>query len=597
MNSLKLLLILLLTVMTTLPGFAQDVAIGEAFQVGTTYWITQQNSTVGKMVSRDSESGTHFVWTKGMDANNNNRQVYYNFCDDNIQMTTQDQLDRNDARIDFDDRSGYVSMTLHEFDNEISAIAFYHLSGEGAFAIDLERGLGAFEPNPFSGPPRNIIISTKGAVDRNGRMHVLGVIFDMMDAAAFEVNLWSADMGDDIGDWDIANPRPIEVTTGLSHHIAAATESDEVAIAWHHNILGGNAPDYWDGTTEYTMNNDLYLYVSPDGEEFEFDEALNLTNTIEADPERDAPYSYGDTLRPFNDVDMIYDGEVLHVVFSVRGFWADPFEDEQPPVERITMNESLIWHWDSESDSLTLVADGWYENEGVPGPQHNNVTLPSLGIDEDGKLYCVWRQVTEDDRNRGDYCYGEVMLSLSDDHGVTWSEAINLTETTTEGESEYVDELYPSLAEMVDDDLHISYLLAAENFDGINRMIYQRVAVEDLPDVDDLPMPRDGFQYHNINPASVQDDITYLPTELTLSAYPNPFNSHATLRYSLPRSGEVMLVLLDVTGRALQTQALGKHLAGEHSLSLDGNDLPTGIYFARLEVNGVSRTQKLLLVK
>lgn len=597
MKTLKLLLIISFILTPALYLLAQDVAIGETFEVGTTYWVTQQNSTVGKTISRDGDRGTHFVWTNSLDANNATRQVWYNFCDQNIRQELQDQLNANEVRIDHGARSGYVSMTLHDFGEGPSAVAFYHLSGPGAFAIDLERGLGAFSPNSFAPPQSSIIISTKGTVDRNGRVHALGVIFDMMNAASFEVNLWSGDIGDDIGDWDIGNPRPIEVTTGLSHHIVAATESDEVAIAWHHNILGNNAPDEWDGTTEYTMNNDLYLYVSPDGQEFDFDEPFNLTHTIEADPERDAPYSYGDTLRPFNDVDMLHDGEVLHVVFSVRGFWADPFEDESPPVQRITVNESFVWHWDSQSDSLTLVADGWYENAGVPGAQHNNVTLPSLGIDGNGKLYCIWRQVTEDDRNRGDYCYGEVMLATSEDHGITWSEAVNLTETTTAGESEYVDELYPSLAETVDEYLHISYLLAPENFDGINKMIYQRVEVADLPDVENLPMPRDGFQYHNIDPASVYDDINYLPTELTLSAYPNPFNSHVTLNYSLPYSGEVKLSLMDVSGRLLQDHTVGRQSAGEYAVALDGADLPAGIYFARLEAGEFVRTQKLLLVK
>ncbi len=579
-------------------SYSQEVALGEAFIVGTTFWDIQQNSTVGKTISRDDQRGVHFVWTKSFDAQNANRQVYYNFFDENIRMTIQDQLDRNEVRIDNDERSGYVSLVTHVFGEELLAVPFYHLSGPAAFAIDWERGGGAFSPFHFSQGGMDLIISAKGAVDRNDRMHVIGSIFNPMAAATFELNLWNAEMDDgDISDWNIDNPIPIEITSGLGHHIVAATETDQVAIAWFHSIPGNPPPREWEGTTAYSMNNDLYVYESPDGDDWNFEDIINVTRTIESDSDLDEPYSYGDTLRPYNDLDMLYVGDVLHILFSTRGYWADPLQEVEPPVERLTEDKSFIWHWDSESDTLTLVADGWYDNDGTPESQHNNVARPSIGIDADGKMYCLFRQVTDDDMAGGGYCYGELMLTMSSDDGITWSEAINLTETTTEGESEYVNELHPSLAELVDDDLHIYYQLSAEGFDGQEKMIYQRIPVADLPEVDDLVLLRNGFQYHMVNPASVGNDIVQLPQSLEMSAYPNPFNSTTTIGYSLHKSGDVGLILSDISGRLIHSQMFSNQSIGEHSVAVDASDLPTGIYFARLEANGMSDMKKLVLVK
>ncbi len=106
-----------------------------------------------------------------------------------------------------------------------------------------------------------------------------------------------------------------------------------------------------------------------------------------------------------------------------------------------------------------------------------------------------------------------------------------------------------------------------------------------------VPIYRFGAVGINEDQAPVSSLFTLHPV------FPNPFNSQATVRYSLPRSGDVTLSLMDITGRILRTQVIDKREAGEHSLVIDGTDLPAGIYFSRLEANGMTRTQKLLLVK
>ncbi len=92
-------------------------------------------------------------------------------------------------------------------------------------------------------------------------------------------------------------------------------------------------------------------------------------------------------------------------------------------------------------------------------------------------------------------------------------------------------------------------------------------------------------------------DIVQLPQSLEMTAFPNPFNSTTKIGYSLNKSSDVNIILSDVSGRLLYSQMFSNQTVGEHSVTIDASDLPTGIYFARLEANEMSDMKKLVLVK
>ena len=79
---------------------------------------------------------------------------------------------------------------------------------------------------------------------------------------------------------------------------------------------------------------------------------------------------------------------------------------------------------------------------------------------------------------------------------------------------------------------------------------------------------------------------------------PNPARSALTLRFTLPREAAVKLVVFDVNGRRVRELASGAQPAGEHAIAWDlrdqnGRAVGTGLYFVRLEAEGVALTQKL----
>ena len=100
-----------------------------------------------------------------------------------------------------------------------------------------------------------------------------------------------------------------------------------------------------------------------------------------------------------------------------------------------------------------------------------------------------------------------------------------------------------------------------------------------------------------VNATSADDAFILPPSSFSLSAHPNPFNAVTTISFLLPTASDVELSVFDVAGRHVQTLHDGVLNAGEHRIVFDADNLPSGIYFARMEMSSQLSTQKLLLIK
>lgn len=93
------------------------------------------------------------------------------------------------------------------------------------------------------------------------------------------------------------------------------------------------------------------------------------------------------------------------------------------------------------------------------------------------------------------------------------------------------------------------------------------------------------------------------PPQFALSQNsPNPFNASTMLRIVLNESGKVRLSIYNVVGQEVAVLAEGVMHAGPHTVLWDGRDaqgvaVGSGLYFARLEAEGVVHTRKLLLIR
>lgn len=88
--------------------------------------------------------------------------------------------------------------------------------------------------------------------------------------------------------------------------------------------------------------------------------------------------------------------------------------------------------------------------------------------------------------------------------------------------------------------------------------------------------------------------------ELSLAAiYPNPFTSSTTttISYSLSSPESVVLRVFDQLGREVAVLARGRRPAGRHTTTFEAANLPSGIYFIRLEARGNTETQSVMVLR
>ena len=98
------------------------------------------------------------------------------------------------------------------------------------------------------------------------------------------------------------------------------------------------------------------------------------------------------------------------------------------------------------------------------------------------------------------------------------------------------------------------------------------------------------------------------PNTFTLGQnFPNPFNPTTTIRYELPLSGEVRLVVFNILGQEVVTLVDAQQSAGFHTVTWNGvnqarQHIASGVYFYRITVKdgdkiGYANAKKMLLLK
>ena len=92
--------------------------------------------------------------------------------------------------------------------------------------------------------------------------------------------------------------------------------------------------------------------------------------------------------------------------------------------------------------------------------------------------------------------------------------------------------------------------------------------------------------------------------EFTLDQnHPNPFNPVTAIRFALPNSDEIELVIYSLTGQKVATLANGYRAAGTYMISWDGRDddgraLASGVYVYKLmAAGGAYLARKMLILR
>jgi hypothetical protein len=95
------------------------------------------------------------------------------------------------------------------------------------------------------------------------------------------------------------------------------------------------------------------------------------------------------------------------------------------------------------------------------------------------------------------------------------------------------------------------------------------------------------------NPFGFVENIEYLLEQ----NYPNPFNPTTTIRYLVPEIAFVTLKVYDVLGNEILTLVDEEKPVGTYEITWYAEQLPSGIYFYRLQAGSFVESKKMMLMK
>jgi hypothetical protein len=96
---------------------------------------------------------------------------------------------------------------------------------------------------------------------------------------------------------------------------------------------------------------------------------------------------------------------------------------------------------------------------------------------------------------------------------------------------------------------------------------------------------------------SAEGELNGLPEVFSLSQnYPNPFNPTTKIQYQLPKVSSISLKVLNTLGEVVATLVEGSKGPGSYVVEW-APQLPSGIYFYRLQAGEFVETKKMILLR
>jgi len=98
--------------------------------------------------------------------------------------------------------------------------------------------------------------------------------------------------------------------------------------------------------------------------------------------------------------------------------------------------------------------------------------------------------------------------------------------------------------------------------------------------------------------AGIRDITTEIPDAFGLMQnFPNPFNPVTSIRFQIPKSSFVILVVFDINGKEIETLINQNLSAGTYGYDWDASKYASGIYFYKLQTLDDVDVEKMVLMK
>lgn len=106
------------------------------------------------------------------------------------------------------------------------------------------------------------------------------------------------------------------------------------------------------------------------------------------------------------------------------------------------------------------------------------------------------------------------------------------------------------------------------------------------------------YRFNRSNPSGINILSNSVPGNYNLNQnYPNPFNPSTVINFQIKESGLVTLSIYDMLGKELYTPVNEKLNAGTYNFRFNAGNLPSGIYFYKLETGNFKEIKRMVLLK
>jgi hypothetical protein len=131
-------------------------------------------------------------------------------------------------------------------------------------------------------------------------------------------------------------------------------------------------------------------------------------------------------------------------------------------------------------------------------------------------------------------------------------------------------------------------------FPHLDQTYYWRVKATDGVDT----LVSSGSRVVHIMVITSAGESGEVPKESALEQnYPNPFNPATTIKYTIPTGGSIRLGVFNMLGQLVKVIYEGTQAAGTYEMEFRSDDIPSGIYFYRIEAPGFVETKKMVIAK
>jgi len=109
------------------------------------------------------------------------------------------------------------------------------------------------------------------------------------------------------------------------------------------------------------------------------------------------------------------------------------------------------------------------------------------------------------------------------------------------------------------------------------------------------------FRINAVTGNSIVTDVElneFVPQAATLFPnYPNPFNPSTVINYSVPKQGNVTIIVYDALGREVRTLINEEKAAGSYTTEFNAANLSSGIYYYQIRADEFIQTKKMVLLR